>query len=97
MQTAVVSGRVNAEVKMRADRIIKKNDLTVAEVIKRVWTEIASSGKLPDVVCSESTESKGTRQFDEFEAFVSSLPSASSEFAEMTEIQMKEMLGGRRA
>lgn len=48
MATAIVSGRIDASVKERAGAYIKAAGLTPADVIKRVWDSIASTGYIPD-------------------------------------------------
>lgn len=47
MATAIVSGRVDARVKERADRSIKAAGTTVGDVIRTVWEHIARTGEVP--------------------------------------------------
>jgi polar amino acid transport system ATP-binding protein len=47
MPTVVVSGRVDEDVKLRADAVIRAAGSSVARVINDVWRSIAESGELP--------------------------------------------------
>lgn len=60
MGTIIVSGRVDALVKERADGYIKAAGLSVGEVIKRVWEHIARTGEVPDTLQAESGPGRAT-------------------------------------
>jgi addiction module RelB/DinJ family antitoxin len=47
MATVLVAGRVDKETKERADVVIRRAGLTQADVIRTVWSNIATTGKLP--------------------------------------------------
>lgn len=47
MGTAVISGRIDEDVKERAARYIHMAGLTVGDVIKAVWESIAQTGEVP--------------------------------------------------
>ncbi len=47
MPTVVVSGRVDEDVKLRADAVLRAAGSSVARVINDVWRSIAESGELP--------------------------------------------------
>lgn len=57
MATAVVSGRVDAQVKARADAFIRAAGLSSGDVIRVVWERIARTGEIPDA-------GDGAEQFD---------------------------------
>ena len=96
MATAVVSGRVSEDVKAQAGRVIRKHGLTVGDVIKNVWTEIARTGELPEVARAQETEpAANSDAIDDFLAFIDSLPPADEELINMTDEQMKDLLGSR--
>lgn len=48
MATAVVSGRVDAQVKARAEAFIRAAGLSPGDVIRVVWERIARTGEIPD-------------------------------------------------
>ena len=49
MATAVVSGRVDEQVKARAEAFIRAAGLSTGDVIRVVWEHIARTGEVPDV------------------------------------------------
>lgn len=48
MPTAVVSGRVEEQVKARAEAFIRAAGLSSGDVIRVVWERIAQTGEIPD-------------------------------------------------
>lgn len=48
MATAVVSGRVDEQVKARAEAFIRAAGLSTGDVIRVVWERIARTGEIPD-------------------------------------------------
>lgn len=60
MGTALVAGRVDEEVKARADAYIAKAGLTQAMVIRSVWETIARTGTIP-TIDDGATESEGLK------------------------------------
>lgn len=48
MATAVVSGRVDEQVKSRAEAFIRAAGLSTGDVIRIVWERIAQTGEIPD-------------------------------------------------
>ncbi|WP_019238994.1 MULTISPECIES: type II toxin-antitoxin system RelB/DinJ family antitoxin [Enorma] len=48
MATAVVSGRVDEQVKARAEAFIRAAGLSAGDVIRMVWERIAQTGEIPD-------------------------------------------------
>ena len=49
MATAVVSGRVDEQVKARVDSFIRAAGLSTGDVIRAVWERIAQTGEVPDM------------------------------------------------
>lgn len=49
MATALVAGRVDSEIKERADAYIARAGETQASVIRSVWETIARTGKVPTI------------------------------------------------
>ena len=96
MKTAVVSGRVSLAVRERAERVIRQNGLTAADVVKRVWEHIAQSGELP-ASAMQAPDAVDTRAFDEFATFVGTLRPAAQEFASSNEAQLRAILEARDA
>ena len=67
MATAIISGRVEESVKERAGAYIRAAGLTVGDVIKLVWENIAQTGELPQPVSqSDSSEDVAWKGFMEF-------------------------------
>lgn len=60
MASALVAGRVDEDVKRRADFAIRRKGLTQAEVIRFVWNEIAKTGQVPGAASAQDT--KGSLQ-----------------------------------
>lgn len=89
--TTVVSGRIDAATAAHAAAKIKSAGLTVGEVIKRVWDNIAATGELPEAVAPEVKASP----LEKLRAFQAQLPPMDDWFINMTDDQMKEILGER--
>lgn len=95
MGSAIVSGRVDEDVKARAAVFIEALGLTVGDVIKNVWESIALTGQVPLSVAQEAAQDSRTELFDEFAAFSASLPPCSEETAAMSERQMRHLVASR--
>ena len=95
MATAIVSGRVEEEIRQRANAFIEKQGLTAADVIKIVWNNIAITGKVPLSLEQGSVQPKRTELFEEFHSFVEDLPECSDEIAALDKQQLREMLVGK--
>ena len=67
MPTAIVSGRVDAVVRDRANAYIHAAGLTAGDVVKRVWENIARTGELP--ARQEVAEQESDDPFERFMAF----------------------------
>lgn len=95
MGTAVVSGRIDQATKERADRIIRASGLTTGDVIKALWTQISQTGKVPECLTEPADAPEPDARMDRFLRFIGSIPPASQEFADMTDAQMRELMGSR--
>ncbi|MBQ9058389.1 MAG: type II toxin-antitoxin system RelB/DinJ family antitoxin [Atopobiaceae bacterium] len=94
MATEVVSGRVDKDIKIRVDSVLRLKGLSSADVIKTVWAKIATTGEVP-VSYDAETEFKRRREaYARFRKVVEELP-ACPELASMTDEQMRDMLGSK--
>ena len=67
MATAIISGRVEESVKEKAGAYIRAAGLTVGDVIKLVWENIAQTGELPQPIDrGDSSEDATWKGFMEF-------------------------------
>lgn len=92
MATAVVSGRVNEDVKRRVDEVLRREGKTTNDVIRDVWVTISETGKLPNIASQEELFHKKRQRFKDFIEFVGSLPPAPSWFSGMTDEDMRTMM-----
>jgi antitoxin component of RelBE/YafQ-DinJ toxin-antitoxin module len=65
--TAIISGRVEESTKEKVGAIIRAAGLTVGDVIKRVWDNIARTGELPQPV--EQSDFSGDASWRAFMEF----------------------------
>lgn len=92
MATAVVSGRVDEEIKREVDRIIEREGTTTGDVIKQVWTNIYLTGQLPSIEESEAVFREKRQRFKAFMDFVHSAPPAPDWFINLTDKEMNDMI-----
>ena len=95
MPTAVVSARVDEQVRDRAARYIRAAGMTPGDVIKTVWQEIATTGVVPrprEKSCDSSAEV--SESFRRFMDLRSSLP-ARPELAKLEDAQMRALVASR--
>ncbi len=92
MPTVVISGRVDEDVKLRADAIIRAAGSTVNNVINDVWQTIVSTGQLPvpPSVIDEQKEKRAV--LASFMEWFDELPPQNEAFEHMTD---DEILAGR--
>ena len=92
MPTVVISGRVDEDVKLRADAIIRAAGSTVNNVINDVWQTIVSTGQLPvpPSVIDEQKEKRAA--LAAFMEWFDELPSQNEAYVRMTD---EEILAGR--
>ena len=92
MSTVVVSGRVDEEVKLKVDRILKRAGKTPAEVIKEMWINISLTGELPATQQQIDEFEEKRRKFHEFIEFVQSAPPIPEWAVNLTDKEMNEMI-----
>ena len=90
--TTVVSARVDTATAERAAACIKASGLTVAEVIKRLWETIATTGEVPAMRVQKE---RPDTLLDEFLEFQKKLPKADSWFVNLDDAKMNEMMADR--
>lgn len=91
MATAVISGRVDARLKERADAYLRAAGVTAGDVIRAVWERIARTGEIPEEWTSEVTDDD---VFEGFMRFRSELPAATW-LSTLSEEQMRDMIASR--
>lgn len=96
MATVVISGRVDEDVRSRAQRFLERAGVTAADVIKNVWESIAATGEVPQPVESSDERASQHKAFEEFMAFRASLPPC-PELAEMDDAAMRACVCERYA
>lgn len=95
MATAVVSGRVDVQVRDRAGAYLKAAGFTAGDVIKAVWESIARTGRIP--VTDEVAEVAAPDPWEEFVSFCDSLPPADPRLANLTDDEIKDLIASRHA
>lgn len=85
MSTAVISGRIDKDIKVRADAIIRAAGSSVNSVISTVWHNIVETGELP--VSSEGKDAQDTQRqtFESFMEWFETLPPQNKMYAHMTD------------
>ena len=92
MPTVVISGRVDEDVKLRADAVIRAAGSSVARVINDVWRSIAETGELPASPEIQDEQAVKRAAFESFVGWFDGLPPQNEAFADMTD---DEILAGR--
>lgn len=92
METAVVSGRVDAQVRDRVATVLKLAGLTPGDIIRDVWESIAATGKVPVV---EQVVEEPTDPWEAFVAFCDAAPPADDWFINLTDEQMGDMIASK--
>lgn len=92
MATAVVSGRVDEDVKRKVDRVIERAGTTVGDVIRNVWMTISITGELPSTQVQEDEFRQRRTRFKEFMELRSTLPHAPEWAAGLTDEQLRNMM-----
>ena len=91
MPTAVVSGRIDEDVKRRADVIIRSAGSSAGRVINDVWHSIAETGELPKSPArTQETQSKRIA-FDSFMEWFASLPAQNDAYASFSDEEILAM------
>lgn len=91
--TVVVSSRIDGQTAARAAARIKAGGLTVGEVIRRVWEQIARTGELPQQAARDEA-GDALERLRCLQARFSDMPAS---FNTMSEGQMRDILGDRDA
>ncbi|WP_102337574.1 type II toxin-antitoxin system RelB/DinJ family antitoxin [Collinsella provencensis] len=96
MSTAIVSGRVDSDVKDRAGAYILAAGLTVGEVINDLWTYIAQTKSVPRFSVESDTET--TDAFEQFMLIREQMQVQNTESGvpEMTNSELKEYLANEK-
>lgn len=94
MATTVVSGRVDADVKRRADAVIREAGTSVGEVIKNMWELIAETGAVPERRRSESEAARRARALARLREVCDGLPPCPN-VASLTDDDVKAMMVSR--
>jgi antitoxin component of RelBE/YafQ-DinJ toxin-antitoxin module len=95
MPSAVVSGRVDANVKEQVDRILERAGKTPADVIRDVWLDIYATGELPELRRQEDASEEQRAKYQDFLSFVDSLPAAPDWATELTDARMNDLIASR--
>ena len=85
MASVVVSGRVDEEVKRRADAYIRAAGSNPAKVINDVWVRIAYTGEVPQEDSRLGSVEERMKRFEEFMEFCDSLPPVDERYLHMTD------------
>ena len=91
--TTVVSARVDAATATLAAARIKAANLTVAEVIKRVWRQIAETGEIP-VAPGQIDKGEALQRLSALQESLAPMPDS---FGAMNDERLNDMLGDRDA
>lgn len=95
MATAVVSGRIDAQLKEQVDVIIRLAGSNISEVINNVWMAIAQTGELPCAPSRMDELAQRRARIAEFEAWLDELPQPVAEFAGMSDDEILQTKGER--
>lgn len=92
MATAVISGRVDEQVRESAERYIQAAGLTVADVIRTVWERIAKTGEVPR---EEAVEEPADAAWNDFMAFREQISGEASWLDTLSGREMRDMVAAR--
>ena len=91
MPTAVVTGRVEVSDKLKVEECLEKAGMSSSDLIRLVWHDVATTGRLPKPTRAETTRSG---LYEEMLALRSETPT-SSYLRNLTPEGLKEALGDR--
>ena len=94
MATAVISGRVEEELKERVGRLIQAAGMSAADVIKTVWENIARTGEVPMPCAADEQVDERAKRFAQFMELRASLP-ACPELIGMDDDAMRSVVAER--
>lgn len=92
MATAVISGRVDEQVRESAERYIQAAGLTVADVIRTVWERIARTGEVPR---EEAVGEPADAAWNDFMAFRDEISGEASWLDALTEREVRDLVAAR--
>lgn len=95
MATVVVSGRIDEAVKAQADRYLKAAGMSVADLIRTTWENVAATGEVPTPVADPALTAH--ERWEKFMEFCDSMPPADPRYAELTDEQFKDLRVSRYA
>lgn len=91
MSTAVISGRIDEDIKRRADAYIRAAGLNAGNIIKAVWENIAETGELPRAAACETRGAESA--FERFMALRETIPSPRPGTERMASLTPRELKG----
>ena len=91
MATVVVSGRIDEELKRRADMIIRREGSSVGNVINDVWQSIVETGHVPQTNSQLKEKEAQQAKFNAFLDWFNALPSQNPAYANMTDDEILAM------
>ncbi len=94
MATAIVSGRVDEAVKARAAHAIAAAGMSVGDVIKAVWENIAATGEVPQPPARDAGAAAGAERMRAFMRLRAELP-AVPELVGLSDDAMRELVAER--
>lgn len=92
MATAVISGRVDEQVRESAERYIQAAGLTVADVIRTVWERIARTGEVPR---EEAVGEPADAAWNDFMTFRDEISGEASWLDVLTEREARDLVAAR--
>lgn len=92
MATAVISGRVDEQVRESAERYIQASGLTVADVIRTVWERIARTGEVPR---EEAGDEQTNAAWNDFMAFREEISGEASWLDTLSDRAMRDVVAAR--
>lgn len=92
MATAVISGRVDEQVRESAERYIQAAGLTAADVIRTVWERIARTGEVPR---EEAVGEPADAAWNDFMAFRDEISGEASWLDALTEREVRDLVAAR--
>lgn len=95
MANVVVSGRVSESVKRRADAYIRAAGLTVADVVRVVWDNIARTGEVP-TACSDAESAETDDPWVRFMHVRGSLSDEPGWLADLSDENVRDMAATER-
>lgn len=96
MATAVVSGRVDVQVRARADAFVRAAGLSTDDVIRAVWEHIAQTGEIPDTDDGAGRPDAVRDPLERLSELGASFGTC-EDLVELDDTQMRDMIASRYA